>query len=171
MSEIILTDAQIEQLLTTPKQATTPGARWRTQRGSKQKNYELESDCGRFSFTLYLRQNLRLENSFSCGLLYHHKAGDKVTLTRYNGSDHVHHNPLDGTRSENHCHIHRATERYMEAGRKSEHYAESTGRYTDLDGALRAMLEDCCISGVPLANPQVSADNDEAYEEQLDLDL
>lgn len=171
MSEIILTDQQIKHLLTVPKHTTSPNARWRTQRGSRQRNYDLESEDGTLRFSLYLRQNLRVKDSFSCGLLYLHAGGDKVTLTRYNGSDHPHHNPLDGTRSDNHCHIHRATERYMASGRKSEHYAESTDRYVDLGGALRAIVEDCLISGVHLANPSAADDNDENDEQQLDLNL
>lgn len=171
MGDIILTDEQIERLLGTPKKAISPNARWKTQRGSRQRNYDLESEDGKLRFTLYLRQNERIKESFSCGLLYLHAGGDKVTLARYNGSDHPHYNPLDSTRADNHCHIHRATERYMAAGRKSEHYAESTDRYTDLDGALRAIVYDCKISGIRLANQQPEDDNDEAYDDQLNLDL
>ena len=171
MSEIILTDERIQYLLTIPKRTTTPGARWRVQKKSRQRNYDLESEDGTLQFSLYLRQNMRIVDSFSCGLLYLHAGGEKVTLARYNGSDHPHYNPLDGTRADNHCHIHRATERYMAAGRKSEHYAESTDRYTDLDGALRAIIEDCKISGIRLANPRDAADNDDDNEDQLDLDL
>lgn len=171
MSDIILTDEQIKHLLTVPKRTTSPNARWRPQRGSRQRNYDLESEDGTLRFSLFLRQNERIKNSFSCGLLYLHAGGDRVTLARYNGSDHQHYNPLDGTRSDNHCHIHRATERYMAAGRKSEHYAESTNRYSDLDGALRAIIEDCSISGIRLAKSNETDDNDEANEQQLDLSL
>ncbi|MGA4530007.1 DUF6978 family protein [Ectopseudomonas chengduensis] len=171
MGDIILTDEQIERLISSPKTVTSPGARWKTQRGSRQRNFDLESEGGKLRFLLYLRQNERIRDSFSCGLLYFHAGGERVTLARYIGSDHPHYNPLDGTRSDNHCHIHRATERYMSAGRKAEHYAESTDRYTDLDGALRAMIEDCKISGIYLANQQPAEDNDYACDDQLDLDL
>jgi len=171
MSEIILTDEQIEHLLSTPKRATTPNARWKTQRGSRQRNYDLESEDGNLQFSLYLRQNLRINESYSCGLLYLHQGGDKVTLARYNGSDHPHYNPLDGTRADCCCHIHRATERYMSIGRKAEHYAESTDRYRDLHGALRAITEDCKISGIRLASASAADDNDETDEQQLDLNL
>ncbi|CAI9896057.1 TPA: hypothetical protein RQ837_001972 [Pseudomonas aeruginosa] len=171
MSEIILTDEQIQYLLTIPKRTKTPNARWRVQKKSRQRNYDLESEDGSLQFSLYLRQNMRIVESFSCGLLYLHAGGEKVTLARYNGSDHPHNNPLDGTRADNHCHIHRATERYMAIGRKSEHYAESTDRYTDLSGALRAIVDDCMISGIRLANAMAADDNDEIDEPQLDLDL
>lgn len=171
MGDIILTDEQIEHLLEAPKAATSSSARWKTQRGSRQRNYDLQSQDGKLLFSLYLRQNERLKESFSCGLLYLHAGGEKVTLARYNGSDHPHYNPLDGTRSDNHCHIHRATERYMAAGRKSEQFAESTDRYKDLDGALRAIIDDCKITGIRLANQADDDDNEEANDDQLDLDL
>ena len=72
-----------------------------------------------------------------------------MTLVRYNGSDHEHSNPLDSaTPLPLACHIHRATAKYMAAGRKAEHYAETTDRYCDLNGALKALLHDCNISGL-----------------------
>lgn len=171
MSEIILTDEQIGHLLATPKRVTTLKARWRIQKSSNQRNFELESEDGNMHFVLYLRQNLRIKESFSCGLLYLHPSGDKVTLTRYNGSDHDHYNPLDGSRAIGCCHIHRATERYMTIGRKAEHFAEGTNRYSDLYGALRAIVTDCMISGIPLASAAPADDNDEADKQQLGLDL
>lgn len=155
MADLILTDEQIEVLLRAPKKVTNPGARWKVQRGADQKNFELESDDGK-QFTLYLRQNIRIANNFSCGILYKHPQGP-VTLTRYNGSDHDHDNPLDlDTKVSTACHIHIATERYMRIGRKPEHFAETTDRYTDLDGALRSLVEDCKITGIKLKDPEVA---------------
>jgi len=149
MADLIFTDEQIEALLRAPKRVLNPGARWKLQRGANQKNFELESDDGK-QFTLYLRQNIRVASNFSCGLLLRHPQGP-VTLTRYNGSDHDHDNPLDiDTRVLAACHIHVATERYMRMGRKPEHFAESTDRYTDLQGALRSLVEDCKITGIKL---------------------
>lgn len=171
MSDIILTDEQIDRLLNMPKIAISPNTRWKTQRGSRQRNYELNSEDGKLSFSLFLRQNRRIYESFSCGLLYLHPSGEKIMLARYNGSDHDHYNPLDGTRSDGICHIHQATERYMTAGRKSEHYAESTDRYTNLDGAFQAIVHDCKISGIRLASKHADDEDDGSPDDQLGLDL
>lgn len=156
MQELIFTDEQIEALLKMPKMVINPGARWKLQRGANQKNFDLESE-DRTQFSLYLRQNMRIANNFSCGLLLKHPQGN-ITLTRYNGSDHDHENPLDfDTRVSNTCHIHVATARYMNAGRKPEHYAVNTDRYTDLDGALRALIFDCAVSGVKLKESDIES--------------
>ncbi|WP_176475689.1 DUF6978 family protein [Halomonas salipaludis] len=155
MDHFTLTDEEIASLLNVKKVVTNPRAQWREQKGSKQKSYKAKSLCGK-EFIVYLRQNLRIEEAFSCGLKYCHPEGkDKdVTLCRYNGSDHEHENPLDGKGTIiNQCHIHKATQRYMAAGRKAEHYAESTERYESLHGALLALCSDCSIEFPGQAGP------------------
>lgn len=150
-----MTDAEIQHLLKVPKRIINPRARWKNQRGSSQKNFKLETDEG-FQFAIYLRQNNRIEEHFSCGLRYCPAgSGQKeITLCRYNGSDHEHQNPLEGPdKIHNFCHIHQATERYIAAGRKAEHYAVTTDRYQDLDGAFRALCEDCAIEVPGRKNP------------------
>lgn len=143
-----MTDAEIDQLLKMPKTVKNPGARSKKQKGSDQINYEVVSDSGE-QFRLIKRQNLRVEDDFSCGLLYVKENGETVMLARYNGSSHVHRNPLgDAPDSHMQCHIHRATERYIAAGRKAEHFAEPTDRYSDVEGAFSAILSDCKISGL-----------------------
>ncbi|AZF22332.1 hypothetical protein [Pseudomonas sp. R3-52-08] len=148
MVDTLLTDAQINDLLTCNKTISNPGARWKDMQSCKQKNYDVISDDGA-EFEIYLRQNSRIAHSFSCGIFLKHPSGDTITLARYNGSCHPHQNLLeDGERIDFTPHIHRATERYMRAGRKPEHYAVATNAYTDLEGALWAMLQDCNISGL-----------------------
>lgn len=95
-----------------------------------------------------------IKDSFSCGLLWHAASAQNVMLTRYNGSDHPHTNPIEGEEFAFSCHIHKATERYIEIGRKSEHFASETNRYQNVDDALKCLLQDCNISGM-------SADDDE----------
>lgn len=146
-----MTDAEIEQLLAAHKIVANPRARGRSLRGSFQVTYELTSEAG--AFQLYTRQNERLANAFSCGLVYlGHRNDLKVTLCRYNGSDHPHANPIEHRgKSFQGFHIHRATERYITAGLKAEHYAEPTDRYKDLAGALAALIQDCNIGGLQVA--------------------
>ena len=148
-----LTDDEILRLLRLEKTVTNPRAKKIAKRGSEQVNYDAESPTGE-KFRVYVRQNLRIPEGFSCGLLYVSQYGEPVTLTRYNGSDHEHANPLDGgIPMPAACHIHRATERYMAAGRKAEHFAETTDRYSDLEGALQALILDCNIQGLSDNSP------------------
>jgi len=148
-----LTDKEIERLISMEKAIDNPQAKMREKRGSMQVNYEARAATGE-RFKVYVRQNMRIPEGFSCGLIYLCASGESVTLARYNGSDHEHTNPLDAQeRLPPSCHIHRATERYMRAGRKAEHFAAATSRYTNLDGALRALVDDCSIQGLCLPPP------------------
>ena len=143
-----MTDEQIETLLTLPKRVTNPQARWKEQRGARQRNYDVVSSDGRQQFRLFLRQNLRLDTNFSCGLYHVASNGTEICLTRYNGSDHLHSNPLESSHTFGGYHIHKATERYIRAGRKPEHFAVQTDRYSTLQGALQALCADCRIDGL-----------------------
>jgi hypothetical protein len=67
---------------------------------------------------------------------------------RCNGSDHEHMNPLERAQFKDVCHIHRATERYLAAGRKADHYAEPTRSYRTLGGALHHLTQLASISGL-----------------------
>lgn len=143
-----MNDNDIKMLLCLPKRVINPGARIKDQRGSRQLNYDIEGAEGQ-TFRLFIRQNLRIDTSFSCGLLFISPSGESLTLTRYNGSDHDHSNPLDASEKLLMTpHIHVATERYLAASRKAEHFAEATDRYIDLIGAVRALVNDCHIDGV-----------------------
>ncbi|RYH23133.1 MAG: hypothetical protein EON54_24975, partial [Alcaligenaceae bacterium] len=138
----LVNDTDIDRLIGMHKTVMNPKARNTEQRGSRRKTFDLEGPQSE-RFQMYVRENLRIPDGYSCGLLFLHPSGEKVTLTRYNGSDHEHSNPLDsGAPIPFQCHIHRATERYIEAGRKAEHYAETTDRYSDFAGALRSFIQD-----------------------------
>jgi hypothetical protein len=82
-------------------------------------------------------------------------------LRRYNGNDHAHLNPIEGTRCDFQCHIHTATERYQAAGRSAEQYAEATLIYCTVEGAWRLMLQDCGFEPPGTAGEQLSLSWDE----------
>ncbi|KPM67205.1 hypothetical protein HB13667_07685 [Pseudomonas putida] len=148
---MVISDALIAELLSIPKVIKNPGAKAKVQKKSERINYQVVASDSDKSFEMYTRQNQIDPDAYSCGLIYHPRSGEKVTLVRYNGSNHVHRNPLeDGELIKHKCHIHRATERYMEMGDKAEKFAETTDRYHDLAGAIRCMLSDCNISGIDL---------------------
>ncbi|MBV2132019.1 hypothetical protein KRX52_04300 [Pseudomonas sp. MAP12] len=150
MTLITLSDQQIAELIATPKRVINPGMKPKLQKASIQVTYELEEVHGGRRFLLYLRSNPRDPESFSCGLAYVLDGPDKmVTLCRYNGSNHVHYNPIEsGEQIAHQCHIHTATQRYMEIGDKCDKFAESTDRYSDFDGAVSCILQDCSITGL-----------------------
>jgi len=140
-----LSDGDIESLLKMPKRVTNPGAKWSTKPGHRQKNYTVKSD--EYDFRLYLRQNLNDEEDFSCGLSVIKPDGQPLTLIRFNGSSHVH------GEIAYHCHIHRASERAMQAGKKPERHAEKTDEYTTLEGALYTLVKMCSVSGLTGLKP------------------
>ena len=142
-----LTDEQIVLLLTADKRVTNPASKNSIKPGHNQRNYKVLSNDGH-EYTMYVRQNQRIDDDFSCGLLWHMPSGELLTLVRYNGSSHFHPNHIEGTELAFVCHIHTATERYINAGRKPESYAEETNRYTTVDGALHCLANDCRITGL-----------------------
>ena len=71
-----------------------------------------------------------------------------MILVRYNGASHLYPNQLEGNTLEFVPHIHRATERYLQANLKAEGFAESTSRYTTMSGALHELVNDLHITGL-----------------------
>lgn len=136
----LLTDADIAQLIALPKRVSNPSVRWQDKPGHKQRNFKVEG--GDHSFELYLRQSTHNPEDFSCGLKVIKPDGQPLTLLRYNGGGHIHGEIVFS------CHIHRATQQVIEAGKKAESHAESTQNYRALDGALACLLEDAVVSGL-----------------------
>lgn len=136
----LLTDTDIAQLIALPKRVSNPSVRWQNKPGHKQRN--LKVDGGDYSFELYLRQSFHNSEDFSCGLKIVKPDGQPLTLLRYNGGGHVHGEIVFA------CHIHRATQKAIAAGKKPESHADATKVYRTLDGALACLLEDAVVSGL-----------------------
>lgn len=145
-----VTDELIAELLKCPKRISNPQARSINKPGHDQVNYKVAATDGSdHKFEIYKRQNVRdgMEASFSCGINWLAPSGEPLILRRYNGP-HVHPNHLEGEKLPEECHIHVATERYIQANRKPEGYAETTNRYNSIDGAFHCLVTDCNVSGV-----------------------
>lgn len=162
MDKSDFTDSFIDSLIAIDKTIKNPGARWKDQKGSRQKNYSLKSTDDLLEFSLYLRQNLKIENDFSCGLVLV-KDGTTYPIVRYNGSAHVHENPIESERFEFQCHIHKTTERYASSRYKLDHYASQTDTYSTLDEALTQLMLDCKIGGLKVLK-QSNTDTDEQQD-------
>lgn len=142
MDPLSLTDDIIDMLLSCAKTVQSKRPRETPKGKHIEKNIEVLSNDSKYRFTLITRQSKLIPDNYSCGLLWHASPTNRVMLTRYNGSDHEHTNPLEGEAFSFSCHIHRATERYIAAGRKFEHYATATERYNSLDGAMVCLMKD-----------------------------
>jgi hypothetical protein len=143
-----LTDDKIAQLLATPKRVENPQARYKQEGQHIRRDFRVVSEDGEYRFTLFTRQSTRIAESFSAGLLWHAKTGEDVMLLRCNGSDHPHPNVIERERIEFQFHVHLATERYIQANRKPEGYAQETQIYHTLDGALHHLVQRAKIQGL-----------------------
>lgn len=148
MASDTLTDEQIALLVAMPKRVDNPSARARSEGKHSRRDFRVMSADGSHEFALFTRQSLLLPQGFSAGLLWLAKSGESVMLMRCNGSDHPHTNSIERVSLEPVCHIHQATERYLAAGKKSEGYAQPTGEYRTLDGALHHIVRQCSITGL-----------------------
>lgn len=141
-----LTDKDLENFRCYPKRSLKR-PKEHSQYGHTEQDYTLIDDNKR-NCSLYVRQNERIKNNFSCGILVILDNGEKLTLARYNGNDHPHLNPIEKTRFIDQYHIHLATERYIAFGKKPDKYAEITNRYATLKGALNCLVTDYHIAGI-----------------------
>lgn len=143
-----LTDERIAQLLACPKRVENPHAREKQEGKHFRRDFRVVSDDGEHHFALFTRQSKQIADGFSAGLLWHAKTGEEVMLLRCNGSDHQHPNALERERIEFRYHVHYATERYIQANRKPEAYAEETQAYRTLAGALHHLVQRAHIRGL-----------------------
>ncbi len=143
-----LNDQRLKEFQEMPKRVEKPGTRWVEKPGHKQRNFKAVGTLGdgkEVIFQIYQRQNARLpERDFSCGILLVFP-GINLTLARYNSGhpDHI--------RGRMNCHIHQTCEQALRSGGRPERYAETTDRYTTLDGALYCLVQDFRIKGLPTA--------------------
>jgi len=148
MSILTLTDAQIEDLLRTPKRVQNPGSREREEGKHVRRDFRVHSEDGRHEFVLFTRQSTVIPDGFSAGLRWRSKTGEEVILIRCNGADHSHVNALEREQFEAQFHVHKATEKYILAGKRSEGKAVPVDTYRTLAGALHEVLTLANISGL-----------------------
>ena len=150
-SLIQLSDAQIDALIREPK--STPGSlfplRLIERSQHRRKDYPVSSVSGN-EFVIAVRQSVINPLNFSVILMYRVPGFNTFfRLCRYNGKHGGHTNEIEGNDIGDECHIHTATERYQQLGGKEESFAAATTRYSDLNGALRCLLEDCGFAPPP----------------------
>ena len=140
-----LTDDEIAALLAEPKPLPDDyrsKVETRPKRGHRERELDIDGANGS-KFRVILRQSSFNPLDFSVILAWlPPQSTTPFRLCRYNGKSHEHTNTLDGEEFYD-FHVHRATERYQQSGLREDSFAEATGRYQDLAGVLRCMIEDC----------------------------
>jgi hypothetical protein len=143
-----LTDDEIKKLLTLPKIITKKDRRkfkeWKASKGARRVDIPLLSDSAE-KFSVFGRVAIDDPLDFSAGLKVVFPDGSKTNLMRCNGIHGWHRNDLEQERFEGKCHVHQATERYIQRGWDAEKFAEITDTYLSIDGALEYLLKHCNI--------------------------
>jgi hypothetical protein len=146
MAHLILSDAQIAELLAEPKQTPDGVCLLKSMpERNRHKHKEFDIECGSENkYRIMVRQLCANPLDFSVILAYQLPGlFAYLRLRRYNGLHAgVHTNVLERTKVTG-FHIHTATERYETAGLKPDAFAEPTNRYWDLESAVLCMLNDC----------------------------
>lgn len=146
-----LTDADIARLVGQRKPVP---ADWRARlkRKAKGGHEEAQTDLTGVDgdeFRVIVRQSLFNPLAFSVILAWKVPGSNALfRLRRYNGRAHEHSNPIEGQQFFA-AHIHIATERYQALGEREDFFAEPTGRFAELDGALGCMAADCGFETAP----------------------
>jgi hypothetical protein len=149
--DVILTDSEIKTLISQPKKILLEFDDcfdgMKPKKGHTEFDYTINNSDGS-CFIVKLRQSIHNGLNFSAILAYRLvNTNTLVILTRYNGKNHYHRNPIEKTAPFYDFHIHLATERYQSIrGRKAEHYAVKTDRYSSLREAFECLISDCNVS-------------------------
>ena len=144
----IVEEQTIQARLAEPKPEVDPLALVprKLKRGHLEASKQVEGGAGS-KFRVIVRQNRLDVLDFSVILGWEMPSLMRVfKLKRCNGRSHQHRNHLEGTDPFFDFHVHIATERYQAHGSSEEHYAEPTSAYTDLNGAIRHLLETCSFA-------------------------
>ncbi|MBW8051333.1 MAG: hypothetical protein FVQ77_13540 [Cytophagales bacterium] len=156
--EIFFTDKEIQDLLNEKKHLVVTLDdllhNMKPKKGHKQAEQFIKRTDGS-SFVLKIR--VSNENTLDFSAILGFVPANRTNtflLRRYNGKSHEHRNRLEKEVFFYDFHIHTATERYQREGAKEEHYAETTDRYSNIQGALDCLIKDCNIELPP--NSQVN---------------
>jgi hypothetical protein len=140
-----LKDTEIAALIAEPKPLPVD-CRSRVQtkpkRGHRERELDVDGAQGG-KFRIVLRQSSYNPLDFSAIPAWlPPQSTTPFRLCRFNGKSHEHTNTIE-TATFYDFHVHRATERYQQAGAREDTFAEPTTRYQDFAGALRCLIEDC----------------------------
>ena len=96
-------------------------------------------------YMVFLRQSLKNQKDFSCGINLIFDNNESLTLLRCNGSNYNHKNRLEDETLGYRCHIHKATMEYINKNKKPDGHAVIANEYDNISGAYRYLLKKCHI--------------------------
>lgn len=139
------TDADLDRLQRERKRVENPNARWIRRQGNDRKDYHLDGASGTH-YKLFLRRSLYDALQYTAGIAVVKPDGTLLTLARYNGS-HFHGSARLAP------HVHLTTAQAIRDGLKPECGASPTDRYVEVEGALRCVVHDFRVAGLPGIDP------------------
>jgi hypothetical protein len=145
------TQADVDQLITCAKEISEAPARELKLEGAHWRNDAklVASDGTKGSFSMFLRRSEDFPENFSIGLTYSPNDGrPSIMLVRCNGKHGVFNNGSDPAHPHWDYHIHRATERAIEAGFAPEKYAEKTNEFASYEEALQYFVKAVNLNAV-----------------------
>jgi len=154
----LLTDSEIAALISELKQlpqSYMSRLHLKAKPGHRERELEIVGAKGS-EFRIILRQSTLNVLDFSVILAYLPKSSSQgFRLRRYNGKSHEHTNKLERQTFYD-FHIHYATERYQNSGLREDAFAEVTGRYGDIQGAIGCLIADCgFVVPVPITGQEL----------------
>jgi len=154
---MIITDDEIQELIDEFKPwSGRQKVGFKTEEGHRRFDKDITTDSGNH-FRVFLRQNVREPLDFSIGLVYCNRTtGENIRIFRCNGPFHSHPNKIEKTQIPTTSHVHKATERYINAGKKADSWAYETDEFYDIETALLYFAKVCNISPVPYINKKPS---------------
>lgn len=160
-----LTDAELDDLRSTPKTIHNANARWVAKGGHREKNFNVVADRDSHErYRIFLRVSATNDAVFSAGLVRVFASDDSLILVRYNGGYHPHKNVIERTKVPAVCHKHIATARYIRAGYDADGYATMATGYNSVEGAFEVLCKECGVTWPASAELQatLSFDDDPA---------
>ncbi|SRR5581483_8706592 len=150
--DLVLTDSEINALLIERKPLPEDYKKrivLKPKRGHSECEFSITGENGH-GFCVLIRKSIHSALDFSVILAYDPPGTNaRILLRRYNGKSHEHSNTLEREPPFYDFHIHTATERYIRAGLRAEHYAETTSRYADVQAAFFCLTRDCGLEAPP----------------------
>ncbi len=143
MDDLLLSDQEIDYLIVCAKSIIEPPKKeMQLASGHWRNDMKLQSDDGKYDFSVFMRKDEDFEENFSIGLIY--KPRDirgEIHLLRCNGP----HGPHVMFDHHNRFHIHKAKQANLASGMRPERTAYITKEYASFQDALGYFIKKCNI--------------------------